>query len=150
MPKFERDRARSISVEDYLLTIYRLQADEAPVKTMALAEHLGVTAPSISGMLRKLQRSGLVSHERYYGVVLTPHGQEEALRLLRRHRLWEVFLSEVLDLPHDQSHVEAHRLEHATSDEVAERLAAFLGHPDTDPQGQPIPTPHGALPDKSS
>jgi DtxR family Mn-dependent transcriptional regulator len=150
MPKFEHDSARSISVEDYLLAIYRLQANEAPVKTMALAEHLGVTAPSISGMLRKLQRVGLVSHEPYYGVVLTPRGQEEAVRLLRRHRLWEVFLIDVLDLAHDQSHVEAHRLEHATSDEVAERLAAFLGHPETDPHGQPIPALQGALPGRNS
>jgi DtxR family Mn-dependent transcriptional regulator len=146
MPKFETDSARSIAVEDYLLTIYRLEANEAPVKTMVLAEHLGVTAASISGMLRKLQRIGLVNHEPYYGVVLTLSGRAEALRLLRYHRLWEVFLSEVLELPDDQIHAEAHRLEHATSDDVAERLAGFLGQPETSPEGRPIPAPQGTLP----
>ena len=148
MPKFSTGREKSIAVEDYLLSIYRLEAKEAPVKTMALAEHLGVTAASISGMLRKLQRMGLVNHEPYYGAVLTSSGRAEALRLLRHHRLWEVFLSEVLGLPQDQIHDEAHRLEHATSDDVADRLAAFLGQPQTDPQGQPIPAAQGRLPDK--
>jgi DtxR family Mn-dependent transcriptional regulator len=136
----------SISVEDYLLTIYRLQQDESPVSTTALAEYLEVAPPSVSGMLHKLDRAGLVSHERYRGAVLTPIGQEEALRLLRRHRLWELFLTRVLGFPQDEVHAEAHRLEHATSDVVTERLAAFLGHPDADPHGQPIPARQGTLP----
>jgi DtxR family Mn-dependent transcriptional regulator len=137
----------SVSVEDYVLTIYRLQVAEAPVSTTALAEHLEVAPPSVSGMLHKLVRSGLVSHEPYCGVVLTARGREEAERLLRRHRLWELFLTSVLGLPLDQVHVEAHRLEHATSDVVAESLAAFLGQPETDPHGQPIPARQGTLPD---
>jgi DtxR family Mn-dependent transcriptional regulator len=128
-----------------LLTIYRLQADEAPVKTTVLAEHLGVTAASISGMLRKLQRIGLVNHEPYYGVVLTLSGRQQAVRLLRRHRLWELFLTDVLGLPWDEVHAEAHRLEHATSERVAEKLAAFLGEPHIDPHGQPIPARDGTL-----
>ena len=150
MPKFESGSARSISVEDYLLTIYRLQANEAPVKTMVLAKHLGVTAASISGMLRKLQRTGLVNHEPYHGVELTRSGRQQALRLLRRHRLWELFLHDVLGLSWDEVHSEAHRLEHATSERVTEGLAAFLGEPSFDPHGQPIPTRDGAVLPRSS
>jgi DtxR family Mn-dependent transcriptional regulator len=146
MPKHRIDRVSSISVEDYLLTIYRLQGDELPVSTTALAEHLEVAPPSVSGMLRRLGRAGLVNHEPYYGVVLTASGRQQALRLLRCHRLWELFLARVLGLPRDQVHAEAHRLEHATSDVVTERLAAFLGQPETDPHGQPIPTQQGTLP----
>ncbi|MEJ2733331.1 MAG: metal-dependent transcriptional regulator [Anaerolineae bacterium] len=137
----------SISVEDYLLTIYRLQEDESPVSTTGLAEALEVTPPSVSGMLHKLGRAGLVNHEPYYGVVLTASGREQALRLLRRHRLWELFLTSVLGMPQDEVHAEAHRLEHATSDVVTEKLAAFLGHPDIDPHGQPIPGRQGTIPD---
>jgi DtxR family Mn-dependent transcriptional regulator len=135
----------SISVEDYLLAIYRLQADESPVSTSALAGHLGVAPPSVTGMLHKLRRAGLVDHEPYYGVVLTARGQRQALGLLRRHRLWELFLTDVLGLSWDEVHAEAHRLEHATSDRVAEKLAAFLGEPDIDPHGQPIPARDGTL-----
>ncbi|MGD2041127.1 MAG: metal-dependent transcriptional regulator [Anaerolineae bacterium] len=140
----------SISVEDYLLAIYRLQADESPVSTSTLAGHLGVAPPSVTGMLHKLRRAGLVNHEPYYGVVLTARGQRQALCLLRRHRLWELFLTDVLGLSWDEVHAEAHRLEHATSDRVAEKLAAFLGEPDIDPHGQPIPARDGTLLSRSS
>jgi DtxR family Mn-dependent transcriptional regulator len=135
----------SISVEDYLLAIYRLQAGESPVSTTVLAGHLGVAPPSVSGMLHKLRRAGLVNHEPYYGVMLTVSGRQQALRLLRRHRLWELFLTDVLGLSWDEVHAEAHRLEHATSERVAEKLAAFLGEPDIDPHGQPIPARDGTF-----
>jgi DtxR family Mn-dependent transcriptional regulator len=137
----------SVSVEDYLLTIYRLQAERSPVSTTALAGQLGVAPPSVTGMARKLDRDGLVSYEPYRGVVLTAAGEKVALHLLRRHRLWELFLTRVLGLPRDEVHAEAHRLEHATSERVTDRLAAFLGEPEADPHGQPIPTRNGTLPD---
>jgi DtxR family Mn-dependent transcriptional regulator len=140
----------SISVEDYLLAIYRLQAGESPVSTTALAVHLRVAPPSVSGMLHKLRRAGLVNHKPYCGVVLTASGRQQALRLLRRHRLWELFLTDVLGLSWDEVHAEAHRLEHATSERVAEKLAAFLGEPDIDPHGQPIPGRDGTFLPRSS
>jgi len=139
----------SVSVQDYLLTIFRLQGDDSPVSTTALAAQLGVAPPSVTGMVRKLHRQGMVVYEPYQGTVLTTAGAEEAVRLLRRHRLWELFLTDVLGLPWDEVHAEAHRLEHATSERVAERLAAFLGEPEVDPHGQPIPARDGTLPERS-
>jgi DtxR family transcriptional regulator, Mn-dependent transcriptional regulator len=136
----------SVSVQDYLQTIYRLQEEELRASTSALAGRLGVAPASVTGMIRKLHRDGLVDYAPYRGVVLTETGETAALRVLRRHRLWELFLTEVLDLPWDEVHVEAHRLEHATSERVAERLAAFMQQPEVDPHGQPIPAGDGRLP----
>ena len=107
----------------------RRQEEQVRASTSALAVRLSVAPASVTGMIQKLHRDGLVEYAPYRGVVLTAAGQEAALRLLRRHRLWELFLTEVLGLPWDEVHVEAHRLEHATSDRVAERLAAFLRQP---------------------
>jgi DtxR family Mn-dependent transcriptional regulator len=101
-------------------------------------------------MVRKLHRQGLVNHELYQGVVLTEAGEREAPRLLRRHRLWELFLTEVLGLSWDEVHKEAHRLEHATSGRVADRMAALLDEPTADPHGQQIPARNGSLPQRPS
>jgi DtxR family Mn-dependent transcriptional regulator len=120
------------------------------VATTELAAHLEVAPASVTGMVRKLHRQGLVEHVPYQGVTLTPEGQQEALRLLRIHRLWELFLTEVLGIAWDEVHAEAHQLEHATSERVAERLAQFLDQPRTDPHGQPIPSREGVLPDRES
>jgi DtxR family Mn-dependent transcriptional regulator len=100
-------------------------------------------------MIRKLHAQGLVEHVPYRGVVLTEAGEREALLLLRRHRLWERFLADVLGLGWDEVHQEADRLEHATSERVAERLAEVLNSPATDPHGQPIPANNGTLPARS-
>jgi DtxR family transcriptional regulator, Mn-dependent transcriptional regulator len=134
------------SVEEYLQAVYRLQQDDAPVSTTALAAHLDVAPASVTGMVRQLDRHGLVDHVPYRGVTLTAAGRAHALRLLRIHRLWELFLTQTLGLPWDQVHREAHRLEHATSDRVADRLADFLDQPESDPHGQPIPSRDGTLP----
>jgi DtxR family Mn-dependent transcriptional regulator len=136
----------SVSVQDYLLTIYRLQAEQSPVSTTALAAQLAVTPASVTGMVRKLHQHGLVEYQPYRGVILTQAGEREALRLLRRHRLWERFLTDVLGMSWDEVHEEAHRLEHATSGRVADRLAHFLDEPQSDPHGQPIPARDGTLP----
>jgi DtxR family Mn-dependent transcriptional regulator len=138
------------SVEEYLQAVYRLQHNDAPVSTTALAAHLDVAPASVTGMVRQLDRRGLVDHVPYRGVTLTAAGRGQALRLLRIHRLWELFLAQTLGLPWDQVHREAHRLEHATSDRVADRLADFLNQPETDPHGQPIPSRDGALPDRAA
>ena len=133
----------SESVERYLVTIYRLEQDASPVTTSALAEHLGVSSPSVSGMTGKLADRGLVTHEPYKGIALTAKGEDQALALIRLHRLWERFLVDVLGLPWDQVHDEACRLEHVTSPLVEERLARFLSEPETCPHGYPVPTADG-------
>ena len=140
----------SISAQEYLQAIYRLQIEPAPVSTTELAAYLEVTPASVTGMVRKLHRQGLVEHLPYQGVTLTPAGRQEALRLLRIHRLWELFLTRVLGISWDEVHAEAHRLEHATSDRLADRLAEFLDQPQADPHGQPIPSREGTLPARNS
>ncbi len=140
----------TVSTEEYLLAIYRLQGAESAASTTELAVHLGVAPASVTGMVRRLERQGLVGHRPYRGVMLTLAGQRVALRLIRAHRLWELFLVRVLQMPWDEVHAEAHCLEHAMSDRLAARLAAFLNEPEYDPHGQPIPTPDGELPRRTA
>jgi DtxR family transcriptional regulator, Mn-dependent transcriptional regulator len=133
----------STAIEDYAKAIYALQEraeGDGTVGTFALAERLEVTPGSVSAMLRKLAADGLVSHEPYRGVRLTEQGERVALEVIRHHRLIELFLAEVLDVPWDQVHEEAEVLEHHISEELEERIAAKLGHPTTDPHGDPIPS----------
>ena len=131
----------SSAVEDYLKAVYALETRlEGPVPTNALAARLGVTPGSVSGMLRRLDDLGLLEHERYRGVTLTDEGRRVALRTLRNHRLLELLLVEMLDVPWDLVHQEAEQLEHHLSDELAERIAAKLGNPEFDPHGDPIPS----------
>ena len=131
----------SSAVEDYLKAVYALETRlEGPVPTNALAERLGVTPGSVSGMLRRLDALGLLEHERYRGVTLTAEGRRVALRTLRNHRLLELLLVEMLDVPWDLVHEEAELLEHVLSDELAERIAAKLGNPEFDPHGDQIPS----------
>jgi DtxR family Mn-dependent transcriptional regulator len=131
----------SHAVEDYAKAIYVLEsrADE-PVSTNALADRLDVTPGSVSAMLRKLDDLGLVSHQRYRGVRLTAAGRRVALEVIRHHRLLELFLAEVLDMPWDRVHKEAEVLEHVLSTELEEVIAEKLGNPKRDPHGDPIPS----------
>ena len=130
----------SHAVEDYLKAVYALETRVGgAVSTTALAERLGVTTGSVSGMLRRLADLGLVQHEPYRGVTLSEEGRRVALRTLRNHRLLELMLVELLDVPWDLVHREAELLEHALSDELADRIAAKLGNPHVDPHGDPIP-----------
>jgi DtxR family Mn-dependent transcriptional regulator len=130
------------AVENYAKAIYALQRrGEVAVTTNALADRLGVTAASASGMVKKLDALGLVSHEPYRGVVLTDDGERVALEVLRHHRLLELYLAERLDMPWDRVHDEAEVLEHVISEELEQLIAAKLGHPTHDPHGDPIPTP---------
>jgi DtxR family transcriptional regulator, Mn-dependent transcriptional regulator len=139
----------SASVGDYLKAIWEIgEPDVASTKDVAM--RLSVAPASVSNMFVRLQEMGFVEYERYRGVSLTERGREAALRLLRRHRLVETFLLEHLGYSWREVHEEAERLEHAVSDGFTERLAGFLGHPDRDPHGDPIPTADGSLePDES-
>jgi DtxR family Mn-dependent transcriptional regulator len=131
-------------VGDYLKAIWEVGGSGA-ASTTDVADRLSVASASVTNMFARLQEMGLAKYERYRGASLTDRGREEALRLVRRHRLLETFLLEHLGYSWQEVHEEAERLEHAVSDGFTERLAAFLGHPDQDPHGAPIPAADGTL-----
>jgi len=142
-------RPPSSSVGDYLKAIWELSG-ESTASTKEIADRLSISSASVTSMLGRLRERGLVDYERYHGASLTEAGREEALRLLRRHRLIETFLLEHLGYSWQEVHEEAERLEHAVSDTFTERLAEFLGRPEHDPHGNPIPAADGTLePDDS-
>jgi len=133
------------SKEDYLKAILKLGGDSGEVSTSALARQLRIGDGSVTDMVKKLAARGLIVHVPYRGVSLTPGGARLALKMMRRHRLWEIFLTEHLGYAWDEVHEEAENLEHATSDELESRLSRMLGNPDTDPHGQPVPSPDGRM-----
>jgi DtxR family transcriptional regulator, Mn-dependent transcriptional regulator len=133
------------SVEDYLKAIYRLSPEGRAASTSDIAHLLELSAPSVSGMVKRLSELGLLEHIPYKGVQLTDAGRREALRMVRRHRLIEAYLVQFLGYSWDAVHVEAERLEHAVSDTLVERMAGALGHPTVDPHGDPIPAPDGSI-----
>jgi DtxR family transcriptional regulator, Mn-dependent transcriptional regulator len=132
-------------VEDYLKAIWMLQQTEAPVSTSRIAERLQLTSAAVTAMVKRLADQKLLRHEPYYGVSLTATGELAALRIIRRHRVLELFLNEVLGYEWDSVHEEAERLEHAASDELIERLARLLGEPERDPHGSVIPSASGEI-----
>ncbi len=132
-------------VEDYLKAIYNIEQSGEAVATNDIAAKLSIAAASVSGMVRRLADHGLLSYERYRGVRLTDAGRRAALRTIRRHRVIESYLSQVLGYAWDRVHEEAERLEHAVSDELVDRMAAAMGEPLTDPHGHPIPTRNGEI-----
>ena len=132
-------------VEDYLKAVWALQQAEAPVATSRIAERLGLSAAAVTAMVKRLAEQNLLRHEPYYGVRLTAAGELAALRIVRRHRVLELFLVEVLGYEWDRVHDEAERLEHAASDELIERLARLLGEPERDPHGAAIPSAEGEM-----
>jgi len=132
-------------VEDYLKAVWSLQQTEAPVSTSRIAERLGLSAAAVTAMIKRLAEQKLLRHEPYYGVRLTAVGELAALRIIRRHRVLELFLVETLGYEWDRVHDEAERLEHAASDELIERLARLLGEPERDPHGNVIPSAEGEI-----
>jgi DtxR family Mn-dependent transcriptional regulator len=127
-------------VEEYLGAIYRLRAEPStPLPLSQLTEYFGFSPVSVHEMVQKLDNRGWVVYHPYRGVVLTDDGETAALSLLRRHRLWERFLTDVLEIAWEDAHLIAGRLEHAATEMVTERLADFLGEPDSCPHGAPIP-----------
>lgn len=138
------ERPLSSSVGDYLKAIWVLGGARS-ASTKGLAERLSVAPASVTNMLARLREMGFVEYERYHGATLTALGRDEALRIVRRHRLIETLLLEHLGYGWQEVHDEAERLEHAVSDLFTERLAEFLRYPDHDPHGDPIPAADGTL-----
>ena len=128
------------STEEYLEGIYRLEREGSGVTTSGLAADLGVAPASVSGMLKKLASDGYIDHRARGEAKLTPKGLAVAVRVVRRHRLAERLLTDVLGMSWDEVHAEACKLEHAISDRVEERLVAVLGDPSVCPHGHPIPS----------
>jgi len=137
----------SLTVENYTKAIYLLSqhAGVEEVATGQIAAALGVLPGTVTSMLKTLDESNLAKYTPYEGVRLTPSGRGLALRVLRRHRLIEQFLSQTLNLTWDEVHEEAENMEHAVSDTLVDRIDAFLGHPTTDPHGDPIPRADGTM-----
>ena len=138
----------SRSVQDYLKAALELAGEDGYASTGDLAQRLGVAAPSVTGMLRRLSaaRPALIAYAKHRGARLTPSGRRRALEIVRHHRLIEQFLFEALGVPWDEIHEEAERLEHAISEPLEARMAERLGHPETDPHGHPIPGLDGRMP----
>lgn len=135
----------SRSVEDFVKAVYRLQQSNPRVSTNLLSHELGISAPSVTDMARRMVAAGLVDYRKYQGVVLTTEGEALALRILRRHRLIELYLLRELGYGLGEVHREAEQLEHAVSDRFVEAVAGKLGNPDLDPHGDPIPAEDGSI-----
>ena len=133
------------SIEDYLKAIYEIQETHDKVSTNSLSEKLDIAPASVTSMIKKLSSKKLVTHERYQGVSLTEAGKKIALEVIRHHRLIELYLKEALGVPWDQVHDEAEKWEHVISEDIEDRIDAFLGHPTCDPHGSPIPSRDGTM-----
>jgi len=138
----------SLTVENYVKTIYLIAARqpvEDAVSTGVLAQGMNVSPGTVTGMLKTLSEASLATYTPYEGVRLSPAGNRLALKVLRRHRLVELFLAQTLDMPWDEVHEEAEHMEHAVSDRLVDRIETFLGFPAVDPHGDPIPRSDGSL-----
>lgn len=141
----------SESEENYLKTIFNLSyPNNEPVATNAIAKKLNTAAASVTDMLKKLSEKNLVVYEKYKGVYLSIDGNKIAKRLVRKHRIWEVFLVEKLNFNWDEVHDVAEQLEHINSPQLVQKLDKFLGYPTTDPHGDPIPDEDGNIQDIQS
>jgi DtxR family Mn-dependent transcriptional regulator len=140
-------RVPSLTVENYVKAIYQICAAERgePAATGQIAVALKVSPGTVTSMLKTLSEGNLATYTPYEGVRLTPAGDALALRVVRRHRLIELFLVQTLHLTWDEVHEEAENMEHAVSDRLIDRIDAFLGRPDKDPHGDPIPRADGTL-----
>jgi len=135
----------SATVENYLKAIYQLSDTSGSVPTGELARRLKITPGSVTLMLQRLAEAGLVKYAAHQGVRLSKKGEKAAIRVVRNHRLLELFLAQALGLPWDEVHEEAENLEHAVSDRLVARIDEYLGHPDRDPHGDPIPNADGKM-----
>src|SRR5437879_12750567 len=133
------------SVEDYLKSVFHLTSQGGFATTSDIAEMLEVAPPSVSGMVKRLSETGLIAHVPYRGVQLTPQGRRAALRMIRRHRILELYLTQHLGYDWGGVHAEAEQLEHAVSDDLIERMASALGQPQYATHGHPIPTAPGDI-----
>lgn len=135
----------TLSEEDYIKAIYHIgKGENTTVSTNSVAEEMDTKPSSVTDMVKKLSEKGLVNYKPYKGVSLTEHGQKTALTLVRKHRLWEVFLVEKLDFSWDEVHEVAEQLEHIKSEKLTDSLDKLLGYPEVDPpHGDPIPSKKG-------
>ena len=138
----------SQAIEDYLKAIYKLQVRDSTVLTSVLASYLQVSPSAATGMIKKMAASNLVRHRPYQGVELTAPGEKIALEVIRHHRLVELYLTEALGVPWDKVHDEAEKWEHVLSEDLEDRIDAFLGYPKSDPHGAPIPDRDGKISDR--
>ena len=139
---------RSLTEENYLKAIYRISINgKIKITPTAIADVMGVSAASVIDMIKKLGEKKLISYNKIKGAKLLERGQREAVAVIRNHRLWEVFLLEKLHYSWDEIHDIAEQLEHVKHPELADRLDAFLGHPEYDPHGDPIPKSNGEIPE---
>ncbi len=134
------------SKEDYLSIIFKHKDTNGEIKPNIIAEKLTVTNAAVTDMLRKLSKEGLINYKKYKGISLTSDGESYARNIVRRHRLWEVFLYQVLGMPWNKVHEEANRLEHSSSDELMDKIDELLNYPEYDPHGDPIPSKEGKVP----
>lgn len=140
--------AISFTEENYLKVIHRLsEATTEDISTNAVAELMQTKAASVTDMLRKLAEKGWVNYQKYQGVRLSAEGEKIALSIVRKHRLWEVFLVDKMGFNWDEVHEIAEQLEHIESDQLVNKLDEYLGFPKTDPHGDPIPNKEGILPE---
>ncbi|MEM6643676.1 MAG: metal-dependent transcriptional regulator [Bacteroidota bacterium] len=136
----------SYTEENYLKALYHLsQGGEDLVNTNSLADSMDTTAASANDMMKRLSQKGLIGHQKYKGASLLSEGKNIALRIIRKHRLWEVFLVQKLNFRWDEVHEIAEQLEHIQSPLLIQKLDEFLGHPSIDPHGDPIPDEHGTM-----
>ena len=136
----------NISKEDYLSEIYKNEDANGQIKANLIAEKLQISNAAVTDMLKKLKREGNIKYEPYRGIELTSRGREFAQNMVRRHRIWEVFLHQIVGLPWDKVHDEAHHLEHSGSDELINKMEEMLNFPAFDPHGDPIPSKSGMIP----
>lgn len=138
---------QTLTEENYLKAIYRLSLDEGiKITPTSIAEAVSVNAASVIDMIKKLSEKKLISYDKVKGAKLTDKGRKAALLIVRKHRLWEVFLQEKLGYNWDEIHEMAEQLEHIQNEDLAERLDKYLGYPDYDPHGDPIPKSNGEIP----
>jgi len=136
----------SASEENYIKSIYNLQGKTEKVNTNSLAGYLNMRAASVTDMLKRLKTKKLLEYRKYHGFRLNDSGNKEALKIIRRHRLWEFFLVTMLGMEWDKVHAIAEELEHVSSNDLIKRLDNFLDHPKIDPHGDPIPDANGKMP----
>jgi DtxR family Mn-dependent transcriptional regulator len=133
----------TLAEENYLKSIYHLSLTAINVSTNQIAARLNTKAASVTDMLKKLADKGLINYTRYQGVNLTPAGENVAVHIIRKHRLWEYFLVEKLHFKWDEVHDMAEEMEHISSKELVDRLDKFMNYPKHDPHGDPIPDSDG-------
>ncbi len=133
------------SMENYLKAIFEILEHEERATTSTIADRMGIAAPSVTAMVKKLADLKLVAHEPYQGVTLTRIGEMAAVEVVRHHRLIEKYLADALGVPWDRVHDEAEKLEHVISEDLEDRIDGALGHPTVDPHGAPIPARDGTM-----